>query len=270
VALNIGAEAASGDLLMFLNPDIEVSDGSVDRLSQFVADHPRAGVVGPRLLLADGTPQASAKHFCSSWRLALEASRLPLLLPSAARGHLLLGTYFDQSETRQVSWISGACHVVPRKVWDDIGRLTEATFCGFDDYEFCYRAHEKGYEVWINAESTMTHHCSIAVRDRWSKWEVEQVAIHSVYVVLESHWPRWKVKSFLTTELLTYGTEWARIRMSPGPRRSEREYAELLGLRLRLLGSLLTGRQRPIRRFGAPPTDGAEAMTPTSITDSGH
>jgi GT2 family glycosyltransferase len=228
----------------------------VEHLYRFAGDHPRAGVVGPRLQLADSSPQASAKHFCSAWRLLLEASRLPLVLPKGLRGHLLLGTYFDQSETRRVSWVSGACHVVPRSVWDDVGPLTEETFCGFDDYDYCFRANARGYEVWIDAGSTMTHHCSIAVRDRWSEWEVEQVAIHNTYIVLATHWPRWKVKSLLASELAAYTTEWARIRVSPGPRRSEREYAERLGLRLRLLANLLTGRQRPIRRFGAPVAGG--------------
>ncbi len=251
VALNRGVDEASGALLMFLNPDIEVTEGSIDHLCRFVADHPGIGVVGPRLLLGDGSSQASAKHFCSTWRLALEASRLPLLLPRTMRGHLLLGTYFDQTETRRVSWVSGACHFVPREVWDDVGKLTEETFCGFDDYDYCFRAHAKGYEVWIDAHSIMTHHCSIAVRDRWSEWEVEQVAIHNTYVVLESHWAHWKVKSLLTAELVTNGTEWARLQASPRRRRLEHEYVERLVLRLTLFWALLIGRQRPIRRFGA-------------------
>jgi len=256
VALNIGVDVASGQLLMFLNPDIEVTEGSVDHLCRFVADHERAGVVGPRLLLADGSPQASAKHFCSTTRLVLEASRLPLLLPRKIRGRLLLGTYFDQSETRHVSWVSGACHVVPRAVWEDVGRLTEETFCGFDDYDYCFRARAKGYQVWIDAQSTMTHHCSVAVRDRWTEWEVEQVAIHNTYVVLGSHWPRWKVRSYLMAEIATYVSELVRIRVAPGGEPSQREYARRLRRRVALLDALLIGRQRPIRRFGAVGLDG--------------
>jgi GT2 family glycosyltransferase len=262
VALNNGVLTATGGLLMFLNPDIEVREESVDHLCAFVADHPQAGVVGPRLEQADGQPQASAKHFCSAWRLALEASRLPLLLPKTLRSSLLLGTYFDQAKTRRVSWISGACHVVPKAVWDDVGELTEETFCGFDDYDYCFRARAKGYDVWLDAESAMTHHCSIAVKDRWSEWEVEQVAIHNTYVVLESHWARWRIKCLLIAELMTYGAEWARLKASPRRHRSEQEYAHRLGLRLNLLGALLTGRRRAMRRFGETSVECSSAPLP--------
>ena len=250
VALNAGAGVATGSLLMFLNPDIEVSVGSMDELCRFVVDNPRVGVVGPRLQLADGSPQASAKYFCSPWRLALEASRAPLLMPKTWRGRLLLGTYFDQSKTRKVPWISGACHVVPKAVWDEVGGLTEATFCGFDDYDYCVRVHAKGYQVWLDAESTMTHHGSVAVRDRWSPWEVEQVAIHNTYVVLGSHWPRWRVKAYLIAEIATYESELLRIWLSPtsAPRL---EYDARLRQRLRLLQAFLTGREQPRQRFGA-------------------
>src|SRR6202030_3834334 len=133
------ASHSKGQYLMFVNPDIEVSPGSLDSLLAFVKSHPRAGLVGPRLLLADGTPQASARRRVSAGLLLLEASRLHLLLPSRLRGQFMLGVYDAQTKTRKVDWISGACHLIPRRVWEEVGFLTEDTFCGFDDYDYCYR-----------------------------------------------------------------------------------------------------------------------------------
>jgi N-acetylglucosaminyl-diphospho-decaprenol L-rhamnosyltransferase len=250
VAVNSAVKVTAGKWLMFLNPDVEVREGSLDQLCDFADRHPRAGVVGPRLELADGRVQASAQHFCSPWRLVFEGSRLHLLLPRKWRGRLLLGTYFDQSETCAVPWISGACHLIPRSVWDDVGPLTEETFCGFDDYDFCYRARSRGYEVWLDADTRMTHHCSVAVRARWNQQEVEQVAIHNTYVVLESHWSWWRIKALQAAELMTYGVEWLRVTSRRRRGEDDAEYQNRLSQRVVLFGRLLVGRQRPIRRFG--------------------
>lgn len=255
VALNFGVGATTGRRLMFLNPDIEVIGGAIDELCDFSEAHVHAGVVGPRLELTDGRPQASAQHFRSPWRLLLEGTRLHLLLPANLRGRLLLGIYDEQTETRRVPWISGACHVIARPVWDDIGPLTQETFCGFDDYDYCFRARSKGYEVWQHTASRMTHHCSAAVRDRWSRAEVEQVAIHNTFVVIQGHWPWWRVKAVMAAELLTGLADWMRVQTRLGADSRDEQYGNRLRQRLGLFARLLVGRQCPIRRFqGAGPS----------------
>lgn len=251
VALNDGVRHASGSLLMFLNPDMEVSSGALDTLIRFYESHARSGVVGPRLLLANGQPQNSARPWLSAVRLLVEASRLHLLLPRALRSRLFLSQYFSQSQTLRVPWICGACHLIPRDVWSRVGPLTEETFCGFDDYDYCYRVSKAGYEVWLCAEATMIHHCSVAVRNRWSSWEVEQVATHNTYVVLSSHWPRWRVRLYALAEVLSYLSELARHRVVPRREwdESEETYTERLRRRIHLVWGLATGQQQIIRRY---------------------
>lgn len=251
VAINDAARHAKGQYLMFLNPDIEVSPGSLDNLLAFAKSNPRAGLVGPRLLFSDGTPQASARRRLSAVLLLLETSRLHLLLPLRLQGRLMRGVYDAQTKTGKVDWISGACHLIPRSVWEEVGVLTEETFCGFDDYDYCYRVWKHGWDVWLNAEATMTHHCSVAVRDRWTSWEVEQVAIHNSYIILSSHWPSWRIKMYAIAELVSYGSEYLRHAFVPrqGVGNVEEDYGERVKRRIKLTWSLLIGRQKPIRRF---------------------
>jgi GT2 family glycosyltransferase len=163
----------------------------------------------------------------------------------------MFGVYDAQKKTRTVDWISGACHLIPRRVWEEVGVLTEETFCGFDDYDYCYRVWKHGWEVWLNAEATMTHHCSVAVRDRWTSWEVEQLAIHNSYVILSSHWPSWRVKVYALAELVAYGSEYLRHALIPrkGVGNVEEDYGQRLKRRMELTWNLLVGRQKPIRRF---------------------
>lgn len=250
-AINLGVRTTKGNFLMFLNPDIEVGERTVDALLEFAAAHPRAGVIGPRLLLSDGQPQSSARRFLSAALLLFEASRLHLLLPAGLRGRALLCTYSKQEGIMRVPWISGACHLIPRAVWEQVGPLTEETFCGFDDYDYCYRVTEEDYEVWFYGSATMTHYCSVSVNKRWKSWEVEQVAIHNTYVVLASHWPKWRIKVFALAEVTTWLIEAVRHMLMPRSRRESLEegYGRRLQRRLGLTLRLLVGFEEPRRRF---------------------
>jgi len=251
VAANHGVRALDSTHVLLLNPDAEITPGALKTLLDFIVAHPRAGVVSPRLLLSDGEPQPSARRFLSPVLLMLEATRLHLLLPRRTRGRLMLGTYFAQDVTMRVPWVSGACHLIPREVWNHVGPLTEETFYGFDDYDYCQRAWRAGHEVWLCAEASVIHHCSVAVRGRWNSWQVEELAAHNTYVVLESHWPWWRVKAFELAELATWTLE--SVRHAVQPREAVAHLDEPYGRRLRrragLTLRLLLGLESPRRRY---------------------
>ena len=248
-AVNLAVERSSGRHLLLLNPDTETTEGAIDVLLGHARANPRAGVLGPRLLLGTGEPQSSARRLPSPLRLWVEVLRLHLLLDPVTRGRRFGGTYSAQDEPGPVDWISGACHLVPRAVWDEVGGLTERTFCGFDDLDYCWRARDAGYETLFCPDAVIVHHCGVSVSRRWTPEEVDELAIHNGYVVLEDHWPRHQVKLHCAAELAGTATD-----IVLGPRRhgltgsDAGRYRSRAAKRLRLLGGLLVGRVRPIER----------------------
>lgn len=200
VAVNRAMQVATGDYLVFLNPDCEVTPGSLDTMVRFLRESPRVGIVGPQLVLPTGQPQPSGRRFPAPSRVLLEVLRLHRLMRPAQRADRLLGTYWDQSTTRKVDWVSGACHVLSRRVWDDVGPLTEKTFCGFDDFEYCFRASELGLETWLCADATVLHHVGTSVSARWAPAQVDELAINNMFVLLEDLWPRWRVRLLALAE----------------------------------------------------------------------
>lgn len=263
VAVNDGVTYTTGNLLMFLNPDMEVYPGALNTLVEFVKSHPQTGVVGPKLVLPNGEVQNSARPEASFVRVLFEASRLHWLLPRRLRERFLLSQYFSQSRTLRPGWICGACHLIPRSVWDQVGPLTEETFCGSDDYDYCYRTWKAGYEVWLCSEATMTHHGSVAIRKRWSPWEVEQISIHNTFVVLSSHWPPWRVRLYAFAECVSNYSELIRnsIVLRPGMRDLDEPYHIRIRKRIQLLRNIASGKQQPIRRYQQPKaTEGSTSL----------
>ena len=58
-ANNRAASRAAGSVLILLNPDTVVSPGAIDGLCDILAREPGIGVVGPRLVDAQGEPELS-------------------------------------------------------------------------------------------------------------------------------------------------------------------------------------------------------------------
>ena len=145
------------------------------------------------------------------------------------------------------------------RVWDRAGGLTEETFLGFDDLDYCWRLDRLGYTTWFCADAVVIHRCSTAVAARWSWTRVEELAIHNFHVVATAHLP-WIKRKLLNaaeivgalTELVVAQDAGAGSLIDAGTRRAR------VMARLGLLCRLFFGRTRPIRRFepanDRPPT----------------
>ena len=154
---NRGLEAVGGDYVLILNADAWLLGDALERLRDFLDAHPRAALVGPRLLNADGTLQRSVRGFPTLWRLATEYLFLRKLAP---RSELLNSFYaggFDHSTAREAEFVMGSCMLVRRAAIDDVGPLDEAFFLFSEETDWCYRFREAGWEVWFDPAAECVH-----------------------------------------------------------------------------------------------------------------
>jgi N-acetylglucosaminyl-diphospho-decaprenol L-rhamnosyltransferase len=123
-AWNQGAAATDAPFLLFLNPDTEWFHGTLSNLLEVARRHPRAGIVGPMLRNPDGTVYPSGRRFPS----LVDAIGHAFLSPFT-RENLFTRRYemegWDRTSERTVDWVSGACMLIPRAAFDEVG--------GFDD-----------------------------------------------------------------------------------------------------------------------------------------
>jgi N-acetylglucosaminyl-diphospho-decaprenol L-rhamnosyltransferase len=148
-AHNTGIAASDGDPVVLINPDTVVEGDFFEHLDIFVSKNPRAGIVGPRILDAEGKLQLSARREISALSGFLgRTSLLTRLFPKSSLVKSQFPAVTDQSRPTSVDWVSGACMVVRRETLRDIGPLDERFFMYFEDADLCRRARGAGWLVY--------------------------------------------------------------------------------------------------------------------------
>ena len=155
---------AQSHLILSLNSDTIIHPNALQILVQFMDEHPRCGIAGPKLVYADGRLQPSCRTFPNAITSFLEASSLwRLFRPS----HIFSG-WFDlldpHDRMRKVDWLSGACLITRREVLDQAGGYDEVTFAGMygEDLEWAWRLKRAGWETWFVPQAIVTHHESMS------------------------------------------------------------------------------------------------------------
>lgn len=154
---NTGMRAAAGRHFLLLNSDAWVVGDAVERLAAFADGHPRAAVVGPRLLNPDGSVQRSVRAFPTLWRLATEYLFLRKLAP---RSQLLNAFYaggFDHDHERRADFLMAACLLVRREATEQVGLFDESFFMFSEETDLCYRFRQAGWEVVFYPGAEVVH-----------------------------------------------------------------------------------------------------------------
>ncbi|MEO2088451.1 MAG: glycosyltransferase family 2 protein [Gemmataceae bacterium] len=135
---NFAANQARGELLLFLNNDIEAINP--DWLEELVkiAVQPGVGAVGAKLYYADDTIQ----HAGIVVGMGGVAGHSHLNFPRAAAGHGQRLLY-----TQNVAAVTGACLLMPRAVFTEVGGFDEGFVLAFNDVDLCLQVLAKGYRV---------------------------------------------------------------------------------------------------------------------------
>ncbi len=164
---NIGASAASGRHLLFLNPDTVVRWGALRSLLRYLDEHPSVGAVGPRLVYPDGRLQASARRFPEARSALVRRTPLRLVLRSCAaeRRHLMLEDY-SGDEVRDADWLLGAAVLVRGEAFRELSGFDEGYRLYCEDIDLCWRLHEHGWAVRYLPTAVVQHDLAELTRKR--------------------------------------------------------------------------------------------------------
>lgn len=142
------------DFVLLLNPDTLVTDGAIKMLTSFLDEHPEAGIVGAQLENENHIPESSARRYPSVWSEFEGGARLGMLSRLLKNFRVALPV---TDNSYRCDWVSGAAMLIRRQVFDDIGLMDEGFFLYFEELDFCHRAHNAGWQIWIEPTARVTH-----------------------------------------------------------------------------------------------------------------
>lgn len=158
-ACNLGACAAQGDILLFVNPDAIVPPGGASALARDGLKREGAWLMGAKIIDPDGAEQrGSRRATLTPWRAFVEATKLYNFAPRHPyfRRFNLHGDPCP-SDVTPVPVISGACFMLPKKDYWTIGGMDERYFLHVEDVDFCLRFAEAGGGVYFNPNVSVLH-----------------------------------------------------------------------------------------------------------------
>jgi N-acetylglucosaminyl-diphospho-decaprenol L-rhamnosyltransferase len=167
---NIGLARATGDKILFLNPDTEAQPGSIATMADYVDQHRDVGILGPLLRFPDGSVQPSCRRFPTLGSAIARRSPLRRFMDDSEANarHLMLDV--DHTEVKDVDWMLGACLMVPRRAIEAVGKMDEAFYLYVEDIDWAMRMHKAGWRVVYLPSAEVVHH-HLAVTDHtWFTW----------------------------------------------------------------------------------------------------
>lgn len=147
-ANNQGVKIAQGDFLLFLNPDMKVEKGGLDKLVEWLKKHPDAGLVSCKLTDAGGNfnPMANPRRWPTVWNQAALLLKLPHLFPSILNDYLMKD--FELNKEQEVDSVRGSFMLVRREIVERLGWAFDPRyFIWFEDVDLCREVKRLGYKV---------------------------------------------------------------------------------------------------------------------------
>ncbi len=156
-ANNRGARIATGRHLLFLNADTVAPAGVITALCDFLDQRADAAIVGPRLVYPDGRLQYSARTFPGPLNTFLEYSFVDRLLPNVRLFGRPRLTYMDHKQVQPVDYVAGACLMICREYFDNVGGWCEGYFFYAEDADLCAKVKRVGGKTYYYGRSRIIH-----------------------------------------------------------------------------------------------------------------
>jgi len=155
---NLGAKTATGDVLVFLNPDAFLQAGCIAELTAEVETRPAPCLVGGRVLNRDRTEQRGGRRGeITPMSALLSLSTLSKLIPGWRRYEVHWEGNAAPDAVVEVPTISGACFCMRRADFDSLQGFDEKYFLHVEDVDLCWRVRRAGGEVLFHPRAEVVH-----------------------------------------------------------------------------------------------------------------
>lgn len=173
-ANNQALSQSHSEYLLLLNNDTAILPNSIKKMINFMEQHPKAGMVGPKLLNADGRFQRSCwKKFPSLLSVFINRFylyKLPKVFPFVKSVEIFPE---ETNKPMKVAHLLGACILVRQEAIKTIGYLDEQFYMYLEETDWCYRVAKCGWGIYYLPSAEIIHYGQKSSKENISRMTEE-------------------------------------------------------------------------------------------------
>lgn len=149
---NRALKKMDADYLLLLNSDVEVADGWLHPLLEWMELHPECGICGPKL---HQTGNRDMFEYAGAAGGYIDKYGFPF-----CRGRVMKMVEKDDGQydiPEEVMWASGAAFMIRRELFNSLGGFCKDFFAHMEEIDLCWRARLEGWKVNVVPRSTVYH-----------------------------------------------------------------------------------------------------------------
>lgn len=174
-ANNQGVEVSSGRYILFLNPDMKVSAGALDKMVEFMDAHTDVGIAGCRLTDKTGKINfaTTPRRFPTIWDQLAIVLKLHHVFPKILNKYLFRD--FNPEVQQEVDSLQGSFMVVRRELIEKLGwGFDPRYFIWFEDVDLCREAKRNSYKVVYTPIVSCIDYAGDSFKKRSTWWKQKQ------------------------------------------------------------------------------------------------
>lgn len=196
-ANNQAFNLAKGDYIFVLNPDTIIREDTLRVLAGFMAEHPKCGACGCKILDPDGSFSPTSRRSFPTPEVSLyRILGLSKLFPKHPKFGQYNLTYLSENETTTVDALSGSCMFLRKETLEEVTGFDEQFFMYGEDLDLCFRIQQKGWDICYTPDTEIIHFKGESTK----KSELKYVRIFygAMVIFMEKHFSSRYSKIFTT------------------------------------------------------------------------
>jgi GT2 family glycosyltransferase len=189
-ACNQGVESGQAAQIAFVNPDCFINSQQLEQLSNQLAQHDGAALIGCRVLNDDGSLQAaSRRRLPTFWRIIWH-------LTGFYRWPMFKGINIDDDGkfevVQKVEAVNGACYLVKRTVFEQLNGFDEAYPLHFEDLDLFARIQAEHFNIIYDSSVEVKH---LKGQSKQDSQQIKAWKKQGLLRYLAKHRPQWEYRA---------------------------------------------------------------------------
>lgn len=151
---NLGIKAATGDYLLLLNNDTEITPDLIDVLVSEMDNNPEIGIISPLILFYDQPDTIQYAGFTKMNYLTCRNEGI---------GSMEINTGQYDADSRETGYCHGAAMMCRKIDLPDVGLMADEFFLYYEELDWCEKFKQAGKKIWFTGKTKIYHKESMSV-----------------------------------------------------------------------------------------------------------